>query len=149
MNNMLFDSTTKRVTSVLDFDWSCVTHPGEEFFSGLWDLGGGFDDRTEDIQGSILTGNFDTTHEFASGQDAEKWEVAKAWNEAASRRGILRPSSIRGMENLLALKDLEGMLCPFALSNEHMLRRASELDKCQQKKDLEEKIRAWLNVHQI
>ncbi|KAK9768977.1 hypothetical protein SCAR479_02221 [Seiridium cardinale] len=88
------DLKSKRLTALLNFDFSSITHPVHEFFTGLWHQGGGLrsgDD--EKLHAAILSSNFAT-------------------------RGITRPSSIQGIEKLEKLNDLEQALCPFQLSNE-------------------------------
>ncbi|KAK9426611.1 hypothetical protein SUNI508_00138 [Seiridium unicorne] len=105
MNNMLFDKDSKRLTALLDFDFASITHPVHEFFTGLWHQ-------------AILSSNFGEVDNTLSSEYKAKWEVAKAWNSALATRGIIRPSSIQGIEKLEKLNDLEQALCPFQLSNE-------------------------------
>ncbi|KAK6075867.1 phosphotransferase enzyme family protein [Seiridium cupressi] len=105
MNNMLFDKDSKRLNALLDFDFASINHPVHESFTGLWHQGGGLrsgDD--EKLHAAILSGNF-------------------AWNSALAIRGIIRPSSIQGIEKLEKLNDLEQALCPFQLSNEVKIER--------------------------
>ncbi|KAK6075365.1 phosphotransferase enzyme family protein [Seiridium cupressi] len=105
MNNMLFDKDSKRPNALLDFDFASINHPVHESFTGLWHQGGGLrsgDD--EKLHAAILSGNF-------------------AWNSALAIRGIIRPSSIQGIEKLEKLNDLEQALCPFQLSNEVKIER--------------------------
>lgn len=85
MNNMLYDSATKRITGLVDFDWSAITHPIEEYLSGLWDVGGGISDRLGQIQPMVLSGNFSVQPESLSEEDLRKWEVAKAFNSAVEK----------------------------------------------------------------
>ncbi|KAK9784562.1 hypothetical protein SCARD494_12714 [Seiridium cardinale] len=94
------DLKSKRLTALLNFDFSSITHPVHEFFTGLWHQGGGLrsgDD--EKLHAAILSSNFGE-------------------NSALATRGITRPSSIQGIEKLEKLNDLEQALCPFQLSNE-------------------------------
>ncbi|KAI1821832.1 hypothetical protein F4861DRAFT_541605 [Xylaria intraflava] len=63
LNNVLFDPSTKRITGLLDFDWAGVTNPCEEFLFGLWDVGGGLDERNKKVQPMVLAGHFDARPE--------------------------------------------------------------------------------------
>lgn len=90
MNTMLYNKTKQLITAVLNFDWSTVTHPADEFLISLWDIGGGIREETEFMQESILTGNFDSALPNMSEEDAQKWEVAKVWNKATgSSHGLV------------------------------------------------------------
>ncbi|KAH6643261.1 hypothetical protein BKA67DRAFT_131810 [Truncatella angustata] len=124
MNNMLFDKESKRVTALLDFDFSRVTHPVHEYFTGLWDLGGGWvHSNDEKLHRAVVTGNFEARDEATSPEDKVVWEVAKAWNSALNARGVLRPSQIGGIEKLERLRQFEEALAPFHLSSTVRLER--------------------------
>ncbi|KAK1594191.1 phosphotransferase enzyme family protein [Colletotrichum navitas] len=145
-NNMLYDPKTKKVTSVLDFDWAFVSHPCHEFFTSLGDIGGntgGGTGRDPDLSGgqlgkAIITGNFDIPDvpEEALKQLARD----KAWDDALAERGALRPSEIEGMSALDELRRLEGLLCPFALEHPAMLKRKTPEEIAEMRKAAEEKL---------
>lgn len=148
MNNMLYDKTTKRITAILDFDWSCITYPAEEFLTGLWDIGGGLSDRVGKLQTNILSGEFGTPP--ADGVPAEEvraWEIAKAWDTALAKKGAARPSSIAGIRQVQALSNFEQLLCPFELSSEVMLKRRSHEDNAKRLAETGAKIKEWLKEH--
>lgn len=147
MNNMLYDKTSQLVTAVLDFDWSTITHPADEFLTGLWDIGGGMHEENEFMQESILTGNFDSAPLDLSEEDMQKWEVAKIWNKALTDRKATRPCDIRGMRGIHELRKLESMICPFHLSNEVMLKRTPKDAQAKKKAETGEDITKWLDVH--
>ncbi|KAI1415376.1 hypothetical protein F5Y13DRAFT_8456 [Hypoxylon sp. FL1857] len=147
LNNVLYDSTTKRITAVLDFDWSAVTHPCDEFLAGLWDVGGGIHERNEKFLPMLLSGNFSIQPAELSAGDVRKWEVAKAWNEAITRAGAIRPSDIAGVSQIQALRDLEDYLCPFELASEVMLKRISEEKRASKRQETEDKILKWLKAY--
>ncbi|KAK6951762.1 hypothetical protein Daesc_006285 [Daldinia eschscholtzii] len=136
-----------RITGVVDFDWSAVIHPCDEFLSGLWDIGGGIHERNEKFQPMLLSGKFTSPPEGLSAEEMRKWEVAKAWDAAITQSGAIRPSDIIGVERIQALRDLEDLLCPFELSNEVMLKRISDEEKAKKKQEIEGKILKWLEVH--
>ncbi|OTA67279.1 hypothetical protein K449DRAFT_419927 [Hypoxylon sp. EC38] len=147
LNNVLYDNTAKRITAVLDFDWSAVTHPCDEFLTGLWDIGGGIHERNEKFLPMLLSGDFSTQPDGLSADDIRKWEVAKAWNEAITRAGAIRPSNIAGVDRIQALKGFEDSLCPFELANEVMLKRTSDEKKLSRRKEMEAKILKFLETY--
>ena len=144
-NNILYDKETARITCLLDFDWSSVTHPSEEYLFGLWDIGSGVHERTGRLQPAVLTGDFSVPPKDLSEEESKKWETGKVWNVAATRKSFKHPSSIAGIEKVQTLRELEILICPFALASEVMLNRISEEQKISKRKDAETKILAWLD----
>lgn len=140
MNNVLYDKSTKRITALLDFDWASITHPCEEFLSGLWDVGGGIHERVGDLRSSILSGNFGMEPEGVPQENIRKWKVAKAWDEALLQNGAIRPSDIAGVEGIRTLKELEDLICPFVLGCEFFANRLSEEERLKRKGDTEDAI---------
>lgn len=147
MNNILYDGETKRITGLLDFDWSSVTHPCDEYLTGLWDIGGGIHQRIGQFQHMVLSGDFSVQPKSLSDEDIRKWEVAKAWNAAVTIRDVIRPSSIVGVDRIHALKNLEDLLCPFELTSEVMLKRITDENKERKKKEAEAKLWKWLETY--
>ncbi|KAK1634990.1 phosphotransferase enzyme family-domain-containing protein [Colletotrichum phormii] len=130
-NNTLYDTTTKKLTSILDFDFAFISHPCHEFFISLGDVGGntgGGTGRDSDLSGGLLgkamlTGDFDGIRTSLPQEAAGQLTRAKAWDDALKERGALRPSEIAGMAALDGLRRLEALACPFALEHPVMLRR--------------------------
>lgn len=147
MNNMLYDRTMKRITALLDFDWSSVTHPCDEFLAGLWDIGGGTHKSIRQLEPMILSGDFSAQPEGLSDEDLRMWEIAKTWSSSITRKGAVRPSSITGVDRIQALRDFADLLCPFALSSEVMLKRISDEKQGRQKAEAENKIAKLLDSH--
>jgi hypothetical protein len=146
MNNVLFDGTTKRITAMLDFDWACVTHPTHEFFTGLWDLGGGTHPDDQQLQNAVLTGKFHLSDSAVFSLEAEiKWEIAKAWDSALAANNAIRPSSIKAVEKLEKLRNLEELLCPFALTNEVLVKYKSPEQLQKGRSETEAKLTAILD----
>ncbi|KAK8139513.1 phosphotransferase enzyme family protein [Apiospora sp. TS-2023a] len=145
LNNLLYDRDAKCITGLLDFDWAAVTHPCDEFLFGLWDICGGIHERVGKMQPYVLSGDFSQQPADLSEEEARRWEIAKAWNEALVRRGATRPSTIAGVDRIQALRDLEELLCPFALASEVMLGRISDVEKTAKKMEVEVKIADWLD----
>jgi len=120
MGNMLFDTSTKKVTALLDFDFSWVSHPAHEFITGLWDVGGGLQLGDEKLQEAVFSGRFDGLEDDGEAPSADSrttWEVAKAWDSALAARDAIRPSKIQGIRQVQKLMTLEGALCPHQLSS--------------------------------
>ncbi|KAK1447494.1 phosphotransferase enzyme family protein [Colletotrichum melonis] len=130
-NNTLYDTTTKKLTSILDFDFAFVSHPCHEFFTSLGDVGGntgGGTGRDPDLSGGLLgkamlTGDFDGIRGSLPQEALGQLTTARAWDDALRERGAVRPSEIRGMAALDGLRRLEALACPFALEHPVMLRR--------------------------
>lgn len=135
MNNVLYDKSTKRITALLDFDWASITHPCEEFLSGLWDVGGGIHERVGNLQSSILSGNFGLEPEGVPQENIHKWKVAKAWDDALLQNGATRPSDIAGVGGIKKLKELEDLICPFVLGCEFFANRLSEEERLKKMDD--------------
>lgn len=57
-NNMLFDKDTKKLTAILDFDWSYISNPLDEFMCSLQDVGGNIRQEDKEIEAAILSGDF-------------------------------------------------------------------------------------------
>ncbi|KAI0167579.1 phosphotransferase enzyme family-domain-containing protein [Pestalotiopsis sp. NC0098] len=123
LNNFLFDKTTGRVTALLDFDFSWISHPSHEFFTGLWDIGGGLRSDDPNIISAVVSGKFDDLDESLSPDDRVKLQVAKAWDAALAARGVTRPSSMSGISRLRQLMELEDSSCPSRLGNERAIER--------------------------
>ncbi|KXH68973.1 phosphotransferase enzyme family protein [Colletotrichum salicis] len=130
-NNTLYDATTKKLTSILDFDFAFISNPCHEFFTSLGDVGGntgGGTGRDPDLSGGLLgkamlTGDFDGIRTSLPPPAAGQLTRAKVWDDALQERGALRPSEIAGMAALDELRRLEALACPFALEHPVMLRR--------------------------
>ncbi|KAK1758964.1 putative phosphotransferase enzyme family protein [Echria macrotheca] len=151
--NALFDPETKKITGLVDFDFSYISHPGLEFLISLGDIGGGFQPPhsgmtpfSSSLAKAILTGNFDNS-EVTNGEDEEakkKWEVARTWDEALKARGVLRPSSIAGMEALVKLRKLESVLAPFRLMHPHFTKKMTADEIVEARKKAEDAVKAAL-----
>lgn len=131
MNNMLFDTESKRISAMLDFDWAAIGHPGEEFFTSFHDVKGTTRMiHSEELQKAILTGSFGDglAKDVANEEEHEAWELARAWDAALQKHGAIRPSDIKGMVVLEKLRSFTDLLAPFELANKAMLKRRSAED---------------------
>lgn len=146
MNNMLFDKNTKRITAVLDFDWSSVSHPFDEFVSGLHDIGGNIAHENKKIEAAILSGDFSTSPNDLDEESTRPWEVAKAWN-MAMKTGVLSLSDIEGVDQMLDILRLQGLVSPFRLCNASMLEKIGEEEKVELRAKAEADLIEWLEKY--
>ena len=138
MNNMLYDSTSKQITALLDFDFSAVTHPAEEFTMSLHDVGGGMTDDPAGILPCVLSNDFSSLPESLSEEGTKKWELAKLWNTIAIEKGVTVLSAIPGIRDIMTLQKLYGALCPFHLSHKTALKNSSDESKEKKMKEAQE-----------
>ncbi|KAG8418070.1 hypothetical protein J3458_005508 [Metarhizium acridum] len=111
-NNMVFDRNTKKITALLNFDWSFISHP--------------FDPFTE---------------------STDKWELAKAWNAAMKKNGVVSPSDMKGVDQIRDMLRLGALLNPFRLRNKSMLEQMSDEKKAELRATEEEELVHWLQRH--
>lgn len=157
---MLFDPVTGQITGVLDFDFSYVGHPADEFLAySFSDMGCSLGQASPALRHAILSGDFTfhgagaesiksntTAGGKESQDDADTFAVASAFFTALADKGGYVPSNIAGMETLEALRDVEAMLAPFALSMLVMIERARAkgVDLDAKRAEAEEKLVEWL-----
>lgn len=144
---MLYDASSKKITALLDFDWSSITHPAEEFFSGLRDIGGGVADVPKDVLAAILANDFSARPDHLTDEEITQWDAAKAWSLAAGRHGVRLPSAMAGIDKIKRLHAFSSAICPFQLSCEPMRRRLSDEAKEKKKKESVEAVVQFLEQH--
>lgn len=157
-NNMLFDKDTKKITAILDFDWSYISHPFHEFPSALNDLGCNIPLNHGDnsIPAALLSGNFPTPAP-ADGLDEkgeeegalaeEKWQVAKAWHAAMKKSGVVAPSDIPGTDKILDLTRFQSFLAPYQLGNADELKKMDGAKQAELRAKTEADLVQWLEKH--
>jgi hypothetical protein len=131
MNNMLCDPASKQITALFDLDFSLITHPFHEFCSSFHDVGGNV--RRKPLSAAVISGEFDGA--APEGVDEEQWALARAFDAALAKTDILKPSHIKGLEGLLRLSALQGMLCPFQF-------HTGELAQLNEQEKIEKRARA-------
>lgn len=111
MNNLLFDKKSKKITALIDFDFSSVNHPIEEhYFSSFSDVGGGLRSLSPAIYSCVMTDKFDAKPDELSEQDGKIWDTAQTWNAALVERDVIRPKTMPGVEKIEALRHFEDAL---------------------------------------
>ncbi|WDK18186.1 phosphotransferase enzyme family protein [Colletotrichum graminicola] len=142
MNNVLFDTATNKITGLVDFNFSYISHSFQEFVESFSDIGGNINggpspDHTEDhLLKALLTGSFEVDNLPAEAYDL--WAVAKAWDAALAARNALKPSRIAGISVLTQLAKLEGLLCPFRLAHPVFLKRMTPKQVAEERAAAEE-----------
>ncbi|KAK3312198.1 hypothetical protein B0H66DRAFT_538494 [Apodospora peruviana] len=152
LNNMLYDSETKRITALLDFDTAMFTNPADEFLNAFHDTGGNLVHSSAAKIHKFLTTGCRLDSEENSGlteRQMETWDPCKEWIAAMDRCDVLRPRDIAGMQAILKVKELEVLLCPVELKQEVMMRGLSEEGKVGRRKVAEDKIIQWFSDHRI
>jgi hypothetical protein len=144
---MLFDKGTKKITAVLDFDWSYVSNPFDEFMSLLSELGCNITHADNKINAAILSGDFTPPSANLDEESTKKWEVAKAWDTAMRKIGVVSPSDIKGVDKICDMVRLQTLLCPFQLGNESMLKQMDDEKKAELWAKTEADLVQWLEKH--
>lgn len=144
---MLFNKDTKKITAVVDFDWSYISNPLDEFMCSLQDVGGNIRHEDKKIEAAILSGDFTSPPANLDEESAKKWQIAKAWNTAMKKCGVVSQSDIRGVAEIRGLLHLQALLCPYQLGNESMLKQLDDEKRAEMRAKTEEDLIQWLEKH--
>lgn len=144
---MLFDKDSKKITAVLDFDWSFVSNPLDEFMSGLSDVGGHVGDEDNEIDTAILSGDFTRLPADLDEESTKKWEAAKAWNTAMRKGGVVSPGDIEGVDKIRDFGRLQTLLCPYRLGNASALEQLDDEKRGELRAKTEADLVQWLEKH--
>ncbi|KAL4908172.1 hypothetical protein BDW74DRAFT_97962 [Aspergillus multicolor] len=136
-NNILYDTSTKRITALIDYDFAYILHPSYEFLRSFDGAGGQFrgwsgdeDSEQSALRDAKLNGFPSPLPE--STKDGVQWEMAQAWEVALIKLDVKRPSAIPGIENVADVDSVLRTILPWRLSNPDILRLQSEavITKC-------------------
>ncbi|CRG87492.1 hypothetical protein PISL3812_04510 [Talaromyces islandicus] len=130
-NNILFDTTTKRITALIDYDFACILHPSYEFFRSFDGAGGqlrGWSGDEDSEQSALREAKL---HGFPSPlpqstKDGVQWEVARAWEDELEKLDVKRPRTIAGIDKVADVDGVLRTILPWRLSNSDILRMQSE-----------------------
>ncbi|OAA36453.1 Protein kinase-like domain protein [Metarhizium rileyi] len=147
ISNILFDGDAKKVTALLGFDWSSVSHPYDQISSCLHDIGCNVDCEDGNIGPAILSGNFSTPPAHLDEKTTEKWRLAKEWYTAMKKSGVVTPGDMKGVDNIRDMSRLHGLLCPFKLGNENELKEMDDETKADLRAKTEADLVQWLQKH--
>ncbi|EGX95198.1 Protein kinase-like domain [Cordyceps militaris CM01] len=143
-NNMLFDKDSNEITAILDFDFSVVSNPFDEYLTSFTDLGGCVGGLTNEVEAAILKGDFASPPADLSEDAKREWELADAWRSIAKKNGVLSPSEMKGADQIMELIQFQNLLCPHRLSNAFMLEKMNDTEKAELRAKTQAKIVQWL-----
>lgn len=128
---MLYDAASNRITALLDYDFSCITHPSHEFLCSFGDVGGQFQGWSGDEDTEQLALHNAKLHGFPSplppsSEKGVNWELAGAWEDELEKAEMLRPRTIQGIEHVADVDAILGAIGPWPLSNSNVLEMQSE-----------------------
>lgn len=145
----MYDPGTKRLTALLDFDFSHIATYADEFFRSLGAGIGQFPSQRESgesfaLRTAMLTGFPDP---LPPSTDEVQWPSAKAWDDALRERGAQRPGTIEDIAALSDLFWLSGQILPFKLCNEVVVGNSSQEQLAARKSSGEGLLINFLNDH--
>jgi hypothetical protein len=127
----MYDATSGQITALIDYDFSCISHPSYEFLRSFSGAGGLFQGWTGDeeiqdteVRKAKLYGFPSLLPE--STEDGAKWDVLKAWEDELEKLDVKRPSTIAGIGKVADVDTVLSTILPWRLSNEDVLKMQSE-----------------------
>ncbi|KAF6788131.1 hypothetical protein CSOJ01_15101 [Colletotrichum sojae] len=143
-NNLLFDPITRRVTALLDFDFSYIGTVADEFMGfSFGNISGGtlpglYEGASQlALRDAMLTG-FPGTARVVDSSEVQ-WDLAETWDRELARAGAARPCTIPLFEQIADVYWLQDKISPFELDNPMMRKRltAEQLEEARSRtKDL-------------
>lgn len=146
--NMLFDVESNRLTALLDFDFSHVATPADEYFYSMGLLGhillGPLEEGPMQQWVKCLLNGCDGNMPTAEESADVAWGTMKMLSEEFARAGVRRPQDIKGIGELAGVKwFLEAVFPPYFASPRWLSRRTPEqVEKI--RKNQESQVNAYL-----
>ncbi|KAI1779523.1 hypothetical protein F4818DRAFT_143589 [Hypoxylon cercidicola] len=144
LNNILFDTSTQRITGLIDFDFSCILHPSYEFLRSFDGAGGQFRGWSGDEAGQQAELRKAKLYGFPSPlpestNDGVDWEVANAWEGELEKLNVKRPRTIEGIDKVADVDTILRAILPWRLSNSDIVRMQSEkaIMKCKEENEMQ------------
>lgn len=103
LQNDLFDPTSNRLTAILDFDFTHIATPANEYFYSFPSIHGLLigpleGEEYEALRQAQLNGFITPAFIPTEGKESEiNWEVAKMWYEEIEKEGVLYPANLDGI----------------------------------------------------
>lgn len=145
---MLFDKKANRITAILDFDFSSVSHPFDEFTSmSLSDIGGNVGDEDTGITRAILSGDFTLPPAGLDEESTKEWELSKMWSTVLKESMALAPSQVEGVNEIRDLMRLQRLLCPYQLRSASALEGLDDERIAELRSKAGADLLAWLGKH--
>ncbi|KAJ5593541.1 hypothetical protein N7537_010445 [Penicillium hordei] len=144
-SNLLFDASSGRITALIDYELSCITHPSYEFFRSFDGFGGRIrgcsviEGRKEmSLDEAMLHGFPDPLPDCKDGDEFEEWELAKAWEDELERTGCKRPIMMPGIDKVANVYALLRSILPWRVTNADIVARQSDevIRECQSENEV-------------
>lgn len=150
VENLLIDPETLQLTALLDFDFSHIASPGDEYFYSFPSfhgiVAGPFE---EGEQGALTQVQLNGFKDFKPPESQEEvdWNLAKTWHSALKTAGVETPADIDGIEELAALYWFLLDVCPpYFLLPRWLKRKTPEQQQASKKEtevSLDKYLRRW------
>ncbi|TVY83181.1 3-oxoacyl-[acyl-carrier-protein] reductase FabG [Lachnellula suecica] len=133
-NNILFDSTSGKITGLIDYDFACILHPSYEFIHSSNGLGGKFEGWSSDDASEDMALREAKLHGFPTSlpqttENGIQWEIAEAWENELEILDVLRPRTMPGIDKVADVDAVLGGILPWRLTNSDILRMQSEKER--------------------
>ncbi|KFZ05787.1 hypothetical protein V501_08022 [Pseudogymnoascus sp. VKM F-4519 (FW-2642)] len=130
-NNILFDPKSNRITALIDYDFSYISHPSYEFLRSFDGAGGQFRGWSTDEASDAIALRHAKLHGFPSPlppttKDGVKWDVVKAWEDELEKLDVKRPRNMRGIDKIADVDTVLRSILPWRVSNSDILRLQSD-----------------------
>lgn len=114
LQNILYDPDKIEITGLVDYDFSHVASPVDEYFYSFPSihgiLVGPFEGgEMEHLRLALLSGN---VSEPAGPVEEINWTIAETWNKELKRAGAIRPNDFAGVEEYAGLYWFTQNVCP-------------------------------------
>lgn len=132
LENILFDPDTFKVTALLDFDFTHIASPSDEFFYSFPDFHGivpGPFEREDLLQlRKAQLNSFSNVGDQSRSNSADvSWEVAEMWQNSLRQQSAKGPGDLKGTDELSCIYWFLLDVCPpFFLRPRWLKRRTGE-----------------------
>ncbi|KAH8590718.1 kinase-like domain-containing protein [Bisporella sp. PMI_857] len=148
LQNILFDKDTLEITALLDFEFSHIGSPLDEYFWSFNSIHGllpGLEHDEAAMRAALLSAFSSSRSTYIAGSPfPEKirtdydWEVARTWDEELGREGAKKSSNILGAGDVAAVYWFIENICLPRFLSEKAMKRTSEEDKLRLKREISE-----------
>ncbi|KAK9386022.1 aminoglycoside phosphotransferase [Lipomyces mesembrius] len=150
--NLLFDTSTYRLTAVLDFDFTHIGAPISEWLFSFWDIDGLLPGSADPMgplrnwllngfpQGGLISSNDRNVPETLEPQ----FTIAAAWDKALAEAGVKKPSTISGADTTADIWWFSQELCQAYWFMESFLARKTPEQLSKMKESSEKSLDAYL-----
>jgi hypothetical protein len=117
LENILFDPETLRITALLDYDFTHIASPCDEFFYSFIDfhgiVPGPFEDaEMQQLRAAQLSGFQDASYLLQADAGEVDWATAKSWQAALEKQCVQSPADLGAIEEISAVYWFLLDVCP-------------------------------------